>query len=421
MNGLHLIGDITGCRCDPQLLLDGKRFEEICVGMVQASGLTVMDARFHQFEGSGFTGAVVLAESHLAIHTWPENKGLTLDVYVCNYSADNSEKARQLFAEIVAHFEPTEVARHEVDRGEHMLMEPLNESTGFYIKAGRQVGEWQTKYQKLAIYDTPHYGRIFRLDGYNMTSEREEFIYHENLIHPALTAHAAPKKVLIIGGGDGGSSEEALKHPSVEQVTLCEIDADVIAIAKEHFFAVHRGAFDNPKLRVLIGDGMKFVRETHERFDLIALDLNDPIGPAEALYSAEFFQQCRAALAPGGALVLHIGAPVARPERVSELAQRLNGVFRIVRPYTMYIPLYGAQWAMAVCSDKLDPKAFTADEIDRRIEARKLQELRYYNGETHEGVFALPNFVRDLVTPMRLKQPARGRRLGVVRAAVAAK
>jgi spermidine synthase len=305
----------------------------------------------------------------------------------------------------------------EAGRDEQLVMEPLNDSTGFYIKATRQVGEWQTKYHRLAIYDTPQYGRIFRLDGCNMTSEREEFVYHENLIHPALCAHAAPRKVLIIGGGDGGSSEEALKHPSVEQVTMCEIDAEVVAIAKEHFFAVHRGAFDNPKLRVLIGDGAKFIRETQERFDLVALDLNDPVGPAEALYSAEFFQQCRAVLAPGGAVVLHIGAPVARPERVAEFAQRLNGIFRIVRPYTMYIPLYGAQWTMAVCSDKLDPKSLTADEIDRRIEQRKLQDLRFYNGETHEGVFALPNFIRDLVNPPRLKLHARGRRLGVVRAA----
>ena len=417
MNGLHLIGDMSGCRCNPRLLLDGKRFEALCLDMVRASGLTVMDSRFHQFEGSGFTGAVVLAESHLAIHTWPENKGLTLDVYVCNYSADNSSKARQLFDAIVAHFEPSEVARHEVDRGEHLIMEPLNESTGFYIKATKKLGEWQTRYQKLEVYDTPHYGRIFRLDGYNMTSEREEFIYHENLIHPALAAHNAPRKVLIVGGGDGGSSEEALKHSSVEQVTLCEIDEDVIKVAKEHFHAVHRGAFDDPRLRVLVGDGMKFIRETTERFDLVVLDLNDPIGPAEALYSTEFFQQCRHVLAPGGALVLHIGAPVARPERVAELAQRLNSVFRIVRPYTMYIPLYGAQWTMAVCSDKLDPKAFTADEIDRRIEQRKLQDLRFYNGETHEGVFALPNFVRDLVNPPRLKQQTRGWRLGVVRTA----
>ena len=417
MNGLHLIGDLTGCRCDPQLLVDGGRFKDKCVELVRASGLTIMDVRFHQFEGSGFTGTVVLAESHLAVHTWPERQGLTLDVYVCNYSADNSGKARALFDAIVAYFDPAEIARHEVERGGHLILEALNETTGFYIRAARKLGEWQTKFQKMEIYETPHYGRIFRLDGYNMTSEREEFVYHENLIHPALTAHAAPRKVLIIGGGDGGSSEEALKHPSVEQVTMCEIDEDVIRVAKEHFFAVHRGAFDNPRLRVLIGDGMKLIRETHERFDLIALDLNDPMGPAEALYSTEFFQQCRGALAPGGALVLHIGAPVARPERVAELAQRLNGIFRIVRPYTMYIPLYGAQWAMAVCSDKLDPKAFTADEVDRRIEQRRLQDLKFYNGETHEGVFALPNFIRDLVNPPRLKQQMRGRRLGVVRAA----
>lgn len=417
MNGLHLIGDLGGCRCDPNVLLDGSGFERICIDLVRASGLTTMSSSFHQFDGGGFTGTVVLAESHVAIHTWPEKQGLTLDVYVCNYSGDNSDKARQLFDAILGHFQPTEVARHEVSRGGHLLMEPLNESTGFYIKADRLIAERQTQYQQMQVYDTPHYGKIFRLDGFNMTSEREEFVYHENLVHPALTAHAAPKKVLIIGGGDGGAAEEALKHPGVEQVTLCEIDEEVIKVAREHFQAVHNGVFDNPKLRLQIGDGMRFVRETAEKFDLIALDLNDPMGPAEALYSTEFFQTCRHALAPGGALVLHIGAPVARPERVAELSLRLNTIFRIVRPYTMYIPLYGAQWAMAVCSDKLDPKSFTADEIDRRIEARGLQELRFYNGETHEGVFALPNYVRDLVNPPRLKQQTRGRRLGVVRAA----
>ena len=243
------------------------------------------------------------------------------------------------------------------------------------------------------------------------------FVYHENLVHPALTAHAAPRKVLIIGGGDGGSAEEALKHPSVEQISLCEIEPEMLRHAREHFAAVQRGAFDDPRLSVRIGDGVRFVRETHERFDLIALDLGSPAAPAEAMDSGEFLQCCRQALAPGGALVLPIGEPVARPQRVAELAQRLNGVFRIVRPYTLYVPLYGAQCALAVCSDKLDPKSFTADEIDRRIEQRRLQDLRFYNGETHEGVFALPNYVRDLVNPPRVKLQQRGRRLGVVRAA----
>ncbi|MCB1984125.1 MAG: polyamine aminopropyltransferase [Burkholderiales bacterium] len=397
MNGLHLIGDLSECRCDPQHLLDGAGFKEKCIDMVRDSGLTVMDATFKQFDDSGFTGTVVLAESHVAIHTWPENNGLTLDVYVCNYSADNSTKAHKLFDAIVAYFQPEEIAKHEIARGEHLLVEPLNDSIGFYVKASRQIGEWRTKYQKLSIYDTPQYGKIFRLDEYNMTSEREEFVYHENLIHPALTVHDAPRNVLIIGGGDGGSSEEALKHPSVERVTMVEIDEDVINIAKKYFQVVHNGVFDNPRLHVIIEDGMKFVRETQDKFDLIALDLNDPVGPAAALYSTEFFQQCRQALSPEGLLTLHIGSPTAHPERVAELTKRLKGVFRIVRPYTMYIPLYGAQWALAVCADQLDPKAFASDEIERRIEARNLQHLQFYNGDTHQGVFALPNFVRDLV------------------------
>src|SRR5436309_3419022 len=262
MNGLHLIGDLTGCRCDPQLLLEGEKFRAKCVELVEASGLTAVGVSFHQFEGSGFTGCLVLAESHLAIHTWPERQGLTLDVYVCNYSADNSAKARELFDAIVAFFQPTEVARQELERGEHLLMEPLSATTGFYIKASKQLGEWQTKFQKMQIYDTPHYGKLFRLDGFNMTSEKEEFVYHENLVHPALSAHAAPKKVLIIGGGDGGSSEEVLKHPSVECVTMVEIDPDVI----------HRGR-DRPAHRRAQAAGAALLQRRDSRGRLRAAQL----------------------------------------------------------------------------------------------------------------------------------------------------
>jgi len=384
---------------------------------VRDAGLTTMDASFHQFDGSGFTGTVVLAESHLAIHTWPEKQGLTLDVYVCNYSDDNSAKARKLFEAIIDHFQPTECARHEVERGGHLLMEPLNDSTGFYIRAERRLGEWRTRHQRMAVYDTSAFGKVFRLDGSNTLSEGEEFVYHENLVHPILSAHNAPRSVLIIGGGDGGVAEEVLKHPSVEQVILVEFDETVLRVAKDHFESVHRGVFDHPKLRVVIRDGLQFLQQTTEKFDFIALDLCEPVGAARSLFTTEALQRLRQALAPGGALVLHLGAPTAQAERVGALAQRLNGVFRIVRPYTVYAPLYGAQWAMATCSDKLDPKAYTADEIDRRIEQRRLQDLRFYNGETHEGVFALPNFLRDLVAPPRVKVSSRGRRLDVVRSA----
>ena len=301
------------------------------------------------------------------------------------------------------------------DAGEGLqVTEQLNDTTGFCLRAARRVGLWQTRFQRLEIFDTADYGRILRADGSNLVSESEGFVYHENLIHPALTAHAAPKKVLVVGGGDGGAAEEALKHPSVEQLTLCEIDPEKVRLAKEHFASVHHGAFEDPRLTLRIGDGIRFVHETQERFDLIALDLGSPAVPADGAGAVEFLQRCRQALAPGGALALPIGMPVARPAQVQELAQRLNSLFRIVRPCTLHQPLHGALCALAVCSDKLDPKSFTADEIDRRIEQRRLQDLRFYNGETHEGVFALPNYVRELVNPPRAKLQPRSRRLGVV-------
>jgi spermidine synthase len=417
MKGLHLVGDLTGCQCAPDRLRGGADFETACTELVRSAGLHVVGARFHQFEGGGFTGVVLLSESHVAVHTWPDQAGVTLDVYVADAEPGNVARAQRLFESIAEHFAPAETARCSIERGEHLLMESLNDSTGFYIRARRQLGEWQTRYQRMAVYDTAAFGKVFRLDGSNTISEREEFIYHENLVHPTLTSHNAPRNVLIIGGGDGGAAEEVLKHPSVEQVTLVEFDETVLRVAKDHFESVHRGVFDHPKLQVVIRDGLQFLQETTEKYDVVALDLCEPADAARSLFATEALQRLRQALAPGGVLVLHLGAPTAQAERVGALAQRLNGVFRIVRPYTVYAPLYGAQWAMATCSDKLDPKAYTADEIDRRIEQRRLQDLRFYNGETHEGVFALPNFLRDLVAPPRVKLTSRGRRLDVVRSA----
>jgi spermidine synthase len=419
MKGMHLVGDLTGCQCAPEALRGGADFESRCTALVQDLGLHVVGTRFHQFDGGGFTGVVLLAESHVAVHTWPDQAGVTLDIYVARAEPGTVERAQRLFDALVSHFAPAETARGAIERGEHLLMQPLNDSTGFYIRAERQLGAWQTRHQRMAVYDTPAFGKVFRLDDSNAVSEREEFVYHENLVHPTLSAHNAPRSVLIIGGGDGGVAEEVLKHPTIEQVTLVESDDAVLRVAKDHLESVHRGVFEHPKLRVVIRDGLQFLRETKDKYDFIALDLYDDAadGPAQALFATEALQRIRQALAPGGALALHLGAPSAQAERVGELAQRLNGVFRIVRPYTVFAPLYGAQWAMAVCSDKLDPKAYTADEVDRRIEQRRLQDLRFYNGETHEGVFALPNFLRDLVAPPRIKLSTRGRRLNVVRSA----
>jgi spermidine synthase len=403
LDGLHVVANLYRCRGQARYLTDAAALRRFCLDTINNSGLTALGDLFHQFDGGGVTGTVVLAESHLAIHTWPELQSVTLDVYVCNYTQDNGPKAQQVVDAFMILFAPESHVRHDVPRNRQYLYEFLNEDYGYFLRSSKLIEKSRTEFQDLEIHDSPQFGKLFRLDGCFMTSERDEFYYHENLIHPALTAHPDPRKVLIIGGGDGGSTEEALKHPSVEQVTLVELDAKVVEIAREHFRQVHRGALDSPRLRLLIEDGLKFIATTEEKFDLIALDLPDPIGPASTLYEEAFFAECKRKLAQGGVLTLHMGSPVSRPEQVREHYQRLARVFGMVRPYVVFIPLYGSLWSMATCSDTLDSAAVSAAEIDRRIAKRGLEHLQYYNGATHQAVFALPNFMRDLTIGLRTR------------------
>jgi len=276
------------------------------------------------------------------------------------------------------------------------IIERLNDASGVWFE-GTLVERRRTPFQLLEVWDTPELGRIFRLDGFNMTSERDEFFYHENLVHPAAAAHPAPRRALVIGGGDGGSSEELLKHSTIELVHMAELDPEVIEVAKAQFGKVHRGAFDDPRLKVTVGDGLAYLRTTGVRYDLVAMDLTDPVGPSVELYSPATFALARGAMAEGGALVLHMGSPFSHPERVRQTLASLRAVFRVVAPYFVHIPLYGSIWGFACASDSLDPRALEPAEIDRRLAARGVGDLQYYNGEVHRAVFALPNYVRALV------------------------
>jgi spermidine synthase len=276
------------------------------------------------------------------------------------------------------------------------ILERLNDASGVYFE-GTLVERRRTPFQLLEVYDTPELGRIFRLDGFNMTSERDEFLYHENLVHPAAIAHPDPRQALVIGGGDGGSSEEILKHATIRRVHMAELDAEVIAVAKAHFAKVHRGAFDDPRLKVTVGDGLAYLRATDVRYDLVVMDLTDPVGPSVELYSAATFALARRAMAAGGALTLHLGSPFAHPERVRDTVANLRAAFPVVSPYFVHIPLYGSIWGFAVASDSLDPRRLPAAEVERRIASRGVGDLQYYNGEVHGAMFALPNYVRALL------------------------
>ncbi len=275
------------------------------------------------------------------------------------------------------------------------LFEKLDERHGVYFDAAL-LARVASPFQLVEVYDSPTLGRLMRIDGANMTSDRDEFFYHENLVHPAALAHPAPRDVLVIGGGDGGSAEEILKHASVARCRLCELDGAVIDMAREYFGEVHRGVFQDERLDLRIGDGLKYLKETSDRFDLIYLDLTDPIGPAEALYTQAFYADCKRALASVGALTLHIGSPFSHPERVRSTLANLRAVFRIVTPYFVHIPLYGATWGFACASDTLDIAAIGKTEIDDRLDERAIGDRRFYNGAMHVAMQALPEYVRAL-------------------------
>lgn len=276
------------------------------------------------------------------------------------------------------------------------IFERLNDGSGVYFD-GELVERRRTPFQLLEVYETAELGRIFRLDGFNMTSERDEFFYHENLVHPAAVAHPHPRRALVIGGGDGGSSEELLKHSTLELVHMAELDPEVIEVARAQFGRVHRGAFGDPRLRVTVGDGLAYLRSTAVRYDLVLMDLTDPVGPSMALYSPATFALARGAMAPGGALTLHIGSPFAHPQRVRETLGNLREVFPLVTTYFVHIPLYGSIWGFACASDSLDPRAVSPEQAERVLAARGVGELQYYNGEVHRALFALPNYIKALV------------------------
>ena len=277
------------------------------------------------------------------------------------------------------------------------MTEYLTDDWAFFVKSSRQFEKFTSPYQAIEVHETAQFGKLFRLDGHFMTSEKDEFFYHENLVHlPAIT-HPQPTTALVVGGGDGGSAEELLEHPSIKSVTLCEIDLAVVDISRKYLQSVHRGAFDDPRLTLKIEDGFAFVRNATERYDLIVLDLTDAGGPSAALYTQEFYRACAARLSPTGAMTLHVASPIAHPARVRETLANLRQVFAIVTPYLTSVPLYGGMWMMACCSATLDPKGMSILDIDRRLAQRGIRNLQYYNGDMHRAALAFPNFVRALV------------------------
>ena len=274
--------------------------------------------------------------------------------------------------------------------------ERLTPDFGFYLRDTHTLARIESPWQEIEVFENPLFGRVMRIDGCFMTSERDEFFYHEPMVHLPAVSQGGPRSALIVGGGDGGAAEELLKYRSLQRLVLAELDGAVIETARRWLPEIHRGAFDDPRLEIRLGDARPLIEAGTERFDQIILDLTDPFGPATDLYTVEFYAACRRALNPGGVLSLHLGSPIHRAGAMARIHASLTANFAVVRPYLQYVPLYGALWCMAMASDTVDPLALTATEVEARIAAYALRDLQLYNGATHQAMLAQPNFVRAI-------------------------
>jgi spermidine synthase len=284
----------------------------------------------------------------------------------------------------------------------HWLSEALNEGFKYSILTNTVLSKVTSKFQLVEVHQTDSFGRVLVLDGSLNVSEKDEFFYHENLVHVAACTHPKPVSALIVGGGDGGAAEELLKHACVESVTLVEIDQTVIDAARNYLQAIHRGVINepssNPKLRMHVADGFEFVKNNTEHYDLIILDLTDPGGPSTPLYTSDFYEACAARLTRHGILAMHIASPFAQQQRILSTLSNLHRVFPIVRPYLVTVPLSGGPWMMACASSTLDPAMLSASVVETRLASRGVKDLQFYNGNMHEAAMALPNFLRDALT-----------------------
>lgn len=432
MRGLHLTADLHHCQGERALLTSATRLAAHCRALAEGVGLAPVGECFHASGPAGVTGVLLLAQSHVAVRTWPERNAATVDVHVRDVGRDDAGRARALLDVLVASFAPRVHTSGHGDRsavavadaadpavvagradaaavaddavadgaGDGVddakpLLEWLDEDVAFGFRVRRRIANRTSPCQRIEMLETRPYGTVMRLDGRNMTSERDEFHYHEAMVHPAALSHPAPRRALVIGGGDGGSAEELLKHPSIERVDLVEIDADVVELSRRHLPRVHRGAFDDPRLRIRIEDGARFVDADGDGYDLVVLDLTDPDTAAAGLYDVPFFRRLAARLAPGGTVSLHVGSPFHAMDQVLDVLRRLHAVFPIVRPLATHVPLYGTYWAFAIASLDRDPRAVDTAVLRERLATRSIEDLRLYHAGLHAALFALPAYFAE--------------------------
>ena len=270
--------------------------------------------------------------------------------------------------------------------------EIYEDRTGFSVRITDKLFDRESPFQRVEIFQSESMGKILILNGCFMVTEKDAVIYHEMLVQPAMHIAPNPRRALVIGGGDGGAVGQAIKHKSLESVTLCEIDPLVVESCREHIPSVSSG-LDDPRVTVLFEDGAQFIKRHPKHFDLVFVDSTDPVGPAKTLFEPEFFEDVKLSLTDNGIAVFQTESPLFMEDVFVDAVKNLRSVFgeKSAYPYTATIPCYpGGLWSFTLCSGSLDPLSLHADRLDPQLE----RELEYYTVEIHKAAFALPAFAR---------------------------
>jgi spermidine synthase len=261
----------------------------------------------------------------------------------------------------------------------------------------RTIHAEETKFQQMEIMETLSYGKCLILDGRIQSSESDEFIYHEALVHPAMLAHPKPERAMVIGGGEGATLREILRYRTIRRALMVDIDDAVVEWCRRLLPEMHRGSFDDPRTELRHEDARAYLEQTNERFDLIVIDLTEPLeeGPACLLFTKEFYELISSRLSPDGVMTMQAGmTKVNELDFFTSVARTLRTVFPVVAPYQTFVSAFGTPWGFIVTSKGEDPRSVTPEEVDRRVRERVTGELLYWDGQTHRHVFSLPKFLR---------------------------
>lgn len=269
-----------------------------------------------------------------------------------------------------------------------------------YHRVKRHVLSAKTNFQQVEIFDTYNFGRIVILDNKIQSAETDEFIYHEALVHPAMIAHPDPEHILILGGGEGATIREVLKHPTVQRVVMVDIDEEFIHLCKKYLKKWHGGSFDDDRVELIFADAKEYIKGTRALFDVIIADITDPVeeGPARTLYSKKFYSSLRGALKPDGIFVTHATEVHYTLKRSisTEVFKKLSEIFPVSDFYYEFIPSFSSLWAFTIGSLKYSPKKMSSATVNKRLKKRALNNLYYYDQQTHKRLFSLPKCLENL-------------------------